>query len=74
MFGARVPPVRPIPSEGDGSWVWALVAIAVVLGALAATWWARLWAGLVMPRETIQHAEPAGTFDAAAASDRWVPA
>lgn len=43
MFGAGVPPVSPIPFEGDGSWVWALVAIAVVLGALAATWWARLW-------------------------------
>jgi len=23
--------------------VWALVAIGVVLGALAMTWWARLW-------------------------------
>lgn len=43
MFGAGVPPVSPIPSVGDGSWVWALVVIAVVLGALAATWWARLW-------------------------------
>jgi hypothetical protein len=43
MFGAGVPPVSPIPFEGDGSWVWALVAIGVVLGALAITWWARLW-------------------------------
>jgi hypothetical protein len=43
MLGAGVPPVSPIPLAGDGSWVWALVAIGVVLGALAMTWWARLW-------------------------------
>lgn len=43
MLGAGVPPVSPIPSAGDGSWVWALVAIGLVLGALALTWWARLW-------------------------------
>jgi hypothetical protein len=32
-----------MPVEGDGSWVWVLVAIGVVVGALALLWLARLW-------------------------------
>ena len=42
MLGAGFPPVSPIPSDGDGSWVWAVVALALILGALAVSWWARL--------------------------------
>jgi hypothetical protein len=42
MLGAGVP-MSPVPSEGGGSWVWALVAVAVVFAFLALTWWARLW-------------------------------
>lgn len=42
MLGAGVP-ISPMPSEGGGSWVWALVAVGVVLGFLALTWWAKLW-------------------------------
>lgn len=41
---SAIGPISPVPSEGDGSWVWALVAVGVVLGVLALTWWlARLW-------------------------------
>jgi hypothetical protein len=41
---SAIGPISPMPSEGDGSLVWALVAVGVVLGALALTWWlARLW-------------------------------
>ena len=43
MLGAGVPPISPLPVEGDGSWVWVLVAIGVVVGALALLWLARLW-------------------------------
>ncbi|HJS27380.1 MAG TPA: hypothetical protein VJ913_09685 [Actinomycetota bacterium] len=32
-----------MPVEGAGSWVWILAAVAVVLGALALLWLARLW-------------------------------
>jgi len=40
---SAIGPISPMPSEG-GSLVWALVAVGVVLGALALTWWlARLW-------------------------------
>jgi hypothetical protein len=42
MLGAGFP-VSPVPSEGGGSWVWALVAVGVVLAFLALTWLARLW-------------------------------
>jgi hypothetical protein len=41
--------IAPAVSEGGGSWVWALLAIGVVLGALAIMWIARLW-GRAMPR------------------------
>jgi hypothetical protein len=43
MLSAGVPPISPMPVEGDGSWVWVLVAIGVVVGALALLWLARLW-------------------------------
>lgn len=36
-------PISPMPTEGDGSWVWALVAFGVVLVFLALTWFVRLW-------------------------------
>jgi hypothetical protein len=42
MLGAGVP-MSPVPSEGGGSWIWTLVAVAVVLAFLALTWLARLW-------------------------------
>jgi hypothetical protein len=43
MLSAGVPPISPMPVGGDGSWVWVLVAIGVVVGALALLWLARLW-------------------------------
>jgi hypothetical protein len=36
-------PISAMPTEGGGSWVWALAAIGVVVVFLALTWFARLW-------------------------------
>jgi hypothetical protein len=42
MF-AGIGPISPIPTEGDGSLVWALVAFGAVVVFLALTWFVRLW-------------------------------
>ena len=36
-------PISPMPTEGDGSWIWALVGLGVVVVFLALTWFVRLW-------------------------------
>ena len=36
-------PISAMPTEGGGSWVWALAAIGVVVVFLALTWFVRLW-------------------------------
>ena len=35
--------ISPIPTEGDGSLVWAVVAFGVIVAFLALTWYVRLW-------------------------------
>lgn len=40
---STVGPISPVLSEGGGSWVWAVVAVGMVLAFLALTWLAGLW-------------------------------
>lgn len=42
MLSAGVPPVSPMPVEGDGSWIWILVAVGAVVAMLALYWLAGL--------------------------------
>lgn len=43
MMFAGIGPISSIPTEGDGSLVWALVASGAVVVFLALTWFVRLW-------------------------------
>lgn len=40
---SAIGPIGPVPSGGSGSWVWALLAVGVVLAFLALTWFVGLW-------------------------------
>jgi hypothetical protein len=40
---SAIGPIGPVSSGGGGSWVWALVAVGVVVAFLVVTWFVGLW-------------------------------
>jgi hypothetical protein len=65
MLSTIVGPITPVQSGGGDSWVWALVAVVMVLAFLTVTWYAGLWGSFSrgtknepeVPSHTLSHQE-----------------
>ena len=49
MLGIGIP-VSPSATTGDGSWVWLVAGVVLVLAVLATTWFGRLWGRAARPQ------------------------